>query len=372
MNRAEQARLLDDAAALIRLRSANPPGDERPVAEWVAARLDGIASEITVDPLSEGRANVVASFDFGPGPKFLLCTHLDVVPPTSQDQWEPQVREGRLFGRGACDAKGILAAMIAASERLAARRRDLAGRLIVAGVADEESYATGVRALVSKGLDADAAIVGEPTENQAVLASRGALRLAVRFQGRSAHASSPSSGANAIYGAAHFILAIQSLDRELSANAQRGSCAATVVSGGSKLNVIPDSCTVQVDRRLGPTETRSEATHQIEGRLARLAVESPHLSYVVTSAGTSVEPFQIDADGAFARRLLSALEQHAPGPVFVAATDAPHLIAAGIPTAILGPGALDSAHTADESVDVRALVEAIDRYERVVCAFLAA
>jgi acetylornithine deacetylase/succinyl-diaminopimelate desuccinylase-like protein len=372
----ERSRLLSDAAALIRLRSVNPPGSERPVAEWLATRLEHIASAVILsDGFSSGegggkdRANVVATFDFGPGPRFLLCSHLDVVPVQDEGQWDPVVRDGRLIGRGACDAKGAIAAMIAACERLAAGHRDLAGTLLLACVADEESNAEGVRALVSGGLQADAALIGEPTDNLAVLSSRGSVRLGVRFQGRAAHASSPSRGVNAIYAAARFVLAIESLNAELNSQGS-GSSSATVVCGGSKLNVVPESCTVQVDRRLGPDETSDAAVSGIEARLARVAAEAPGISYTLAPAGLWVDPFELGATSEFALRLLSTLGQPAPGPIFRAVTDAPHLIQAGIPTAILGPGSLETAHSEREYVEVRDLERAVDLYDRVARAFL--
>ena len=367
---AVHGRLLSDAGSLIRIRSANPPGQERPVAKWLAGRLEGIADGVSVEDIAEGRANMVATFEFGPGPTFLLCSHSDVVPVQDEGQWDPVVHEGRLIGRGACDAKGAIAAMIEACERLAEQRGQLRGRLILACVADEESNAEGVLALVARGLRADAAIIGEPTSNVAVLSSRGAVRLAVRFRGRAAHASSPSRGVNAIYGAARFILAMESLDVELNARGSMGSCAATIVDGGSKLNVVPEACTVQVDRRLGPGETSAAAVGEIESRLSRVAEEAPGLSYEVSPAGLWVEAFDLGADLTFTAGLLSALGQPSPGPIFRAVSDAPHLIAAGIPTAILGPGSLDTAHSSNEFVDVQDLEVAADLYERVALAYL--
>jgi acetylornithine deacetylase/succinyl-diaminopimelate desuccinylase-like protein len=364
------SRLLSDAGSLIRIRSANPPGQERPVAEWLAGRLEGIADSVSVETIAEDRANMLATFEFGPGPTFLLCSHSDVVPVQDEGQWDPVVRDGRLIGRGACDAKGAIAAMIEACERLAERRGELRGTLILACVADEESDAEGALALVSRGLRADAAIIGEPTSNIAVLSSRGAVRLAVRFHGRAAHASSPSQGVNAIYGAARFILAMESLDAELIARGSMGSCAATIVDGGSKLNVVPEACTVQVDRRLGPSETSAAAVGEIESRLSRVAEEAPGLSYELSRAGITVEAFGLGADFEFATRLLSALGQPSPGPIFRAVSDAPHLIAAGIPTAILGPGSLDTAHSSSELVEVQDLEVAAALYERAVRAYL--
>lgn len=363
-------RLVTDAAALIRIRSANPPGGERAVAEWLAARLEPVADEVRVEPVADGRANLVATFDFGPGPTFVLCSHSDVVPPQDDEQWDPVVRDGRLIGRGACDAKGAIAAMIAASERLAQNRAGLRGRLLLACVADEETNAAGVLALVAGGLRADAAIIGEPTDNVVALSSRGVLRMGVRFHGRAAHASSPARGANTLYAAARFILAIESLNAELDARASTGSCAATIVEGGSKLNIVPDACVVQIDRRLGLAETSAMAVWEIETRLESVVREVPGVSCDWSRSGLWVDPFDlVDASG-FGPLLLSAVGQAAPGPSFQAVSDAPHLIRAGIPTAILGPGSLDVAHSRTEFVRVRDLEHAAYLYERIARAYL--
>lgn len=149
-----------------------------------------------------------------------------------------------------------------------------------------------------------------------------------------------------------------------------GSCSATVVDGGSKLNIVPDTCTVQVDCRLGPSETSVDAVDDIESCLARVVLESSGVSYKVSPAGLWVEPFALAAEGEFATLLLSALGQSSPGPIFPAVSDAPHLIAVGIPTAILGPGSLETAHFSSEFVDVGELGAAIDLYERVARAHL--
>lgn len=367
---ADSPRLLSDAAALIRIRSANPPGRESAVADWLAARLAPVADHVSVEPVAEGRANLVATFDFGPGPTLLLCSHSDVVPTQDDGQWDPVIRDGRLIGRGACDAKGAIAAMIAACERLAADRRNLCGRLLLACVADEEANAEGVLALVARGLRADAAVIGEPTDNTVVLSSRGAVRIAVRFHGRAAHASSPSRGVNAIYAAARFILAVESLNAELSARGSPGSCAATIVDGGSKLNVVPDACTVQIDRRLGPEEASDDAAGDIDVRLESVAREVPGVSYEWSKAGPWVDPFDLGDGGDFGAVLRSAVGQASAGPIFRAVSDAPHLIEAGIPTAILGPGSLDVAHSSTEFVAVQELEQAAELYERIVRAYL--
>lgn len=363
-------RVVSDAMALIRLRSANPPGDELQVAEWVAARVEHLASSVDVRYVHQNRANVVAEFDFGPGPTFILCTHLDVVPATSDDQWEPVVRAGRLIGRGSCDAKGSLAAMIETCRRLYDARSNLGGKLVLAAVSDEESDAMGAKVL-TQGMKADGVVIGEPTDNLAVFASRGAVRLAVAFHGRSGHASHPAGGINAVYAAASLALAIERLNQVLDDAGRQGNCAATVVAGGSKLNVIPEQCVLQIDIRLGPADTIAEAVARIRAEVAAVLATRPGVSAEVTPAGAWLKPFELPADCGFARRVLTALAQSIPGPMCQGGTDAPHFLDAGIPAVILGPGSVSQAHTAHESVELAALAASVDRYDRVARAFLA-
>lgn len=368
----EAAQLVADLDALVRIQTPNPPGAELEAARWLAERLAPIATAVEVQDLGNSRGNVVATFDFGQGPTIVFNTHLDVVPPESPAQWSLERRDGHLYGRGTCDAKGALVAMIAAIERLVRSPEGLQGRLVLAAVADEEVEAEGTRALVDGGLRADAAIVGEPTGNRLVLSSRGALRLAVRFRGRAAHSSTPARGANAIYQAARFIVAIQELNEHLSRAPVPASCAATVVHGGTKLNVVPDVCVVQVDRRLVPGETTAGARREVEALLAEVARHDPRVQWEIEPAGVWLEPFELAPGDKLAATALRALGQQQPGPMFPGGTDAPHLIAVGTPALIVGPGSLAQAHTADEHVALESLLRGVAVYETLGRALLRA
>lgn len=360
--------LVEDTCALISIASENPPGEEQAAAEWTRQRLATFMAT-DVQMVSKGRSNCIATLDFGPGPGFVLCTHLDVVPVEHPAQRVPSVENGRITGRGSADAKGALAAMIAACEALAANPTGLRGRLILAAVADEETSALGALRFVRDGIEADAAVIGEPTSNLPVLASRGAVRLAITFRGRSAHSSEPSKGSNAIYRAARFILAVETLNATLQRTLGAGRCAATVVNGGTKLNVIPNACTVLVDRRLTPGESSHQALDEIHGLIATLRRRDPDLEWAWSEAGVWLDSFAIPETSPFAQQVLETTGRP-PGPVFLAGTDAPHLIGAGIPTVILGPGGLAQAHSPDEWVAISDLLEAAHLYERLARHFL--
>ena len=363
INAAETADLVNLTSDLIRIRTANPPGEEAAAARWWAKRLDAMASRVAIDLIARDRANVLATFDFGPGPALVFCSHLDVVPVQHERQWDPMVVDGRLFGRGACDAKGALAAMAMAAARLVANPTGLRGQLKLLAVADEELGAAGVQAAVRLGIGGDAAVIGEPTDNKLVLSSRGAVRMAITFHGRSAHSSTPTRGLNALYPAARFVSALELLHDDLATQEPPGTCAATVIAGGTKVNMIPDECTVHVDRRLSPVESTGEAAQEIQNLLKTVGANEA-MPPTVTRAGTWLEPFSIPRNHWLATKLPSALGMGVGGP-FPAGTDAPFLIAAGLPTAILGPGSIDVAHGEEESVGIGELSEATDLYEKI-------
>jgi succinyl-diaminopimelate desuccinylase len=358
------------ASELIRFRTENPPGDEALAAEWVAQQCRVMGMDVRLSEVSSGRANCVARLTFSAGPVFVLCTHLDVVPAQAEG-WGPVVRDGRLFGRGSCDAKGALAAMLVAAGRLAADPRGAAGSLVIAAVCDEEVAATGARHLAAEGLAADCFIIGEPTGNELVLRSKGVLRAVITFTGRSGHASQPTSGVSAIRAAAELVLAVDDYDRELQASG-RGTCVATMIEGGSGVNVIPDRCSVVLDRRIGPDgdgASVDDAERELDLRL-REWVTDPRASWTRSTAGVSVDVLDTRSDGPVARALLKALGQRSTGAVFPAVTDAPHFAVQGAPAFILGPGSIEQAHTAEEWVDLSALDEAVRCYERAARAIL--
>lgn len=358
--------IIADASALIRLRSENPPGSEHAVAEWVCRRLAGV-STTSVQYVAAERSNAIALIDLGPGPELLLCTHLDVVPAATDDQFEPQIANGRLIGRGSCDAKGALAAMISVVESIAEQPRGLWGRLTLAAVADEESGAQGIDAFIRDRASSACAVIGEPTSNRALFASRGVVRVRAVFNGQATHASAPARGVNAVSVAARFILALEDLDQRL--RGRDGSCAATVVAGGTLGNVIPAECYVQIDRRLGPHESATPALDELDELVRRIARDGNSRGHL-TPGGANVEPFDLRGSS-FANEVLAALGRPHSEEVFQAVTDAPMIVGAGTPTVILGPGSLEDAHTATESVSLADLAQAAADYSALVRYFLA-
>ena len=255
----------------------NPPGREIEAARYLADRLADFGLAVEMRDIADGRPNVVARLDNGPGPVFAFNSHMDVVPAGSgwtSDPFTLRRDAGRLFGRGACDAKGPIAAMLEAIRMLCALRERWSGTLLAVFVVDEEVASRGARAFVRDRPQVDLCVVGEPTSNTVVVAHKGSMRLVVRVRGVPAHSASPDKGDNALYKAASLLLMIEKRHRMLAAASHPllGSPSLTVtrIHGGHADNVVPDSCELLLDRRMlpGESEDRLELliVHLAQGR----------------------------------------------------------------------------------------------------------
>jgi succinyl-diaminopimelate desuccinylase len=209
--------LVELLCALVRAPSINPPGDTRAAVGVAAAYLERAGAAPRVQGESDERPSVVAEVGRGE-PRLLFLSHLDTVPLGSADAWSVDplggaVRDGRVWGRGAADAKGSAAAMLVAIRVLGEVVPGLRGRATVALVADEETGGAGARYLLDRGqLAADAVVVGETTDNQVAVAEKGVAWLRLSTRGRTVHASVPDAGVNA---AVHLVRWLARLEREL-------------------------------------------------------------------------------------------------------------------------------------------------------------
>lgn len=348
--------------------------NEGPILDYLATRFRAQAIPTRITRLDGRPLNLVA--EIGAGPRaIILNSHVDTVPPGDPALWQsdplaPVEREGRIYGRGAEDAKGCLAAMIVAFEALAARWAELPVRVILMAVGAEERGGLGTKLEVAEGLRADAAIVGESTRLEPKLAHKGVLRLEVEVQGKAAHASDPEAGVNAVTAMAPVIAALDRLAAEVRTREERytgrASLVISTIQGGVALNVIPASCVLSIDRRVLPTETEAEATQEIlrtvtdalpAGRGARVAVRT--VRFVAPSATDAGAPIVAAAEAAAAR----LLGRPVTATGFTATCDMTYLVnQGGIPSVILGPGEIDVAHQANEYIEVEQLAQAVALY----------
>jgi acetylornithine deacetylase/succinyl-diaminopimelate desuccinylase family protein len=305
----------------------------------------------------------------------MLNGHVDTVPAGDIDKWqynpfEPVVRDGKLYGRGAADMKGGLAAMIYAAKKIVDSGLDLSGSLLVTCVVDEEVTGYGTKSLVDRGYTADFAIVGEPTELAVLTAHKGALEFTVTTSGKSAHGSTPRKGLNAVYKMSRVCLAFERYLDELEKTNHPlvGSPSVNVgrIQGGTAVGVVPEKCQIWVERRTLPGESLEDVKSGIEALFRRLrdADSELNLDWKVT---LEVDASETPSESPIVKRSLEAVSEvtgiAATPKGFVAVCDMRFLVnQAKIPTVILGPGSMDQAHVTDEYIEIQQLIDASKIY----------
>ncbi|MGE4531266.1 MAG: M20 family metallopeptidase, partial [Acidithiobacillus sp.] len=277
---------------MIRFETVNPPGNEQPLAEYVTSTMKAYGFDTQVQPVAPGRANALVRLGNSPN-KLIFNGHLDVVPAGEGWKHDPFVlteEDGLLYGRGACDMKGALAAMMAAAIKIKQEGTLRGQELILLFVADEEIDGAGAKAFVrsfEKG-SRNWVIIGEGTENQLHVAHRGVVRLRITLTGRQCHAGQPEKGINANTMMARFLLAVDRVNQEKQSLHQQvlppPSVSATRVNGGIKDNVVPGSCETVLDFRTVPGETAQSLVAQMDELLHRLFQGQPEVSW-------GIEPF---------------------------------------------------------------------------------
>jgi succinyl-diaminopimelate desuccinylase len=365
---------------LVRCDTTNPPGNEMVAATVLATWLGerGIPTEII--EIAPRRANLVARVSSGVSSRRIaINTHFDVVPAGEGWSMDPRsgaIVNGRLFGRGAADAKGPLAAMAVALARLHEQGLER-GEVILAAVADEEGASAGARALL-RDLRADAAIVGEPTSLQLVTCHKGSLRPVVEIQGRAAHAAQPDDGVNAVYGAGRLLVMMEQHGRELGASTHPLVGSPTIVpvlvSGGEALNMVPERCRVTFDRRLVPGEQEEDVLAAVNAIIERFNQEQSGLSARLADLAPSTGgPSETTADDPFVVTCATALEGIGLGGEvggMQVNCDMSHFRGAGMPTVVYGPGSPREMHVVDESIALDELNRGVAGYLAMVRAFL--
>ncbi len=410
-------------ADLVAIPSVNPMGRPRDNAEPPEARLTNYLERLlnrlgipaVRQPAEPKRENLLALIGSPSGnsqrPLILLEAHQDTVPVDGMSipPFAAEVRQGRLYGRGACDVKGGMAAMIVAAARLHGESPGNMPSILLAFTVNEEYGFTGAQALAKSWRDAkdlkqpsvfveagtgsgsllqnssipshcarlpDYAIVAEPTELRVVVAHKGVVRWRCRAKGKAAHSATPSAGENAIYRMARALVAIERYSGELPGRvASHPLCGtATVsvgtISGGVSVNTVPDNCTIEIDRRLVPGESPQTAQRQVIDFIE-----------VATGLGPALEheppflvagPLSDDRNRPLADRLIAAAAEVGVSSKAVGVpygTDAAAFAAAGVPTVVFGPGSIAQAHTADEWIALDQVEKAAEIYYRFLKSF---
>lgn len=375
MNELEQ--LLAD---LVAINSINPdlvpnaPG-EAEVARFIADWLERAGLDVQLQEVATGRPNVIAiARGSGGGKTLLLNGHIDTVGVAGMaNPHQPRLENGRLYGRGAYDMKGGVAACMVAIA--AAKKRQLAGDVVFTAVIDEEYAGLGTMAIAQQ-YKADGAIVAEPTELQLIVAHKGFVWLEVETIGVAAHGSRPDLGVDAIAKMGPVLVELAQLDQTLRARPPHkwlntGSVHAALIQGGQELSSYPERCMLSIERRTLPGETAELVEGELQEIVRKIGRFDPTFKAVVRQ-GIVRMPLETPEDGAVvqtvqqaARTVLNQTPQMAGVAYW---TDAATLWAAGIPTVLFGPTGA-GAHAVQEWVDMESVRACAEIYLAAAQAF---
>ncbi|WP_420908740.1 M20 family metallopeptidase [Brevibacillus humidisoli] len=382
---------------LIRIPSVYRPGvaggNEERVARYVEALLRDMGLTVYYEEVVPGRPNVIAFYDSGrPGKTLLFEGHTDVVTEGDTDQWSydpfgAAIANGRLYGRGACDTKGNLAAAICAVKAIQRAQSPFCGRILLCIPCDEEGMMIGIKHFIGRGWadGVDGAIICEPEENQLCITQKGAMRAIVKTYGKMAHGAMPLTGINPNTRMARLIVALEQLEQaekeRIGQHPMLGwpSITPTVVQapvkGEAQLNVMPDQCMTMLDIRTVPGQDHQELRQKMEAILDQLAQEDR--DFRATLDVIEDRPWTLTAKDDPIVQAVADSYQAITGrnPVYngvPGATDGTFLHQAGIPIITTGAGDRHIPHHADEYVDLDQLVETTRLYARSAVAFLGA
>ena len=368
--------VVDLTRELIRFQSVNPPGNEQPVAKYLATRLRDLGLEAELEEVEAGRANVVARLH-GQGSGHLVFTgHIDVVPPGGQ-KWahgpfDADLVDGkRIYGRGSADMKGGVAAIAAAMASLVASNFRPTADIVLAATCGEEAGMLGARAMADRGSlqGARYLVVAEPSNLDVFIGEKGVLWVKIRALGRTGHGSMPWLGINAVSYMARLIPRLEEYPFPFEESALLGKPTVSVnmIEGGNKVNVVPDLCEMTIDMRTVPRQDHGAIVAALEA-LANEVARSFHADLrIEVEVQEDVGPLETDRDEPLVEAMVASVrtvlgrEPVVGGVTY--GTDAAYLGPGyNIPMVICGPGAQGMAHQPDEYVEVEQLVQAAEIY----------
>ncbi len=376
-------------ADLVSIPSVNPMGANVTGSEYLESATTAYLERwfadrgvLTVrDRIAHGRDNLIARIDV-PGSRaaILFDAHQDVVPVEGMtiDPFTPKIEHGRMYGRGSCDVKGGLAAMAVAVVRLHRERPRGAASVVLACTVDEEFTHKGSSRLAEQSGLADLAIVAEPTRLNIVHSHKGAIRWKIHAHGVACHSSTPRLGSNAIYLMAKVVAALRdhadAIERTI-VDPILGSATLSVgrIEGGRSVNVVPDRCSIEIDRRAIPGESPAQCVELARSaiRSALTAEEFQALSFEPPWISLPpLAPVGTDRAVAILTKTIERVTGRTPsveGAPY--GTDAGPLSAAGTPCVVFGPGDIAHAHTKDESIDLDQVRAASEIYYQFLCDF---
>lgn len=363
---------------MIAIPSVNPmrPNSGEPVEAGMATFIEAVLARAGIDcerqAVANGRDNVIGIVEGNrtDAKGLMLNSHMDTVPVENMsiNPFDPVVDNGCVFGRGSCDAKASIASMLSAVIEYA-NQPQRSSPVVIAAMADEEFAFSGAWKLIEKSWPVSACVVGEPTLLRRVIAHKGIVRWRIDVHGVSAHGATPDLGRSAVYDGARVALAIEEYAQQLAQKESHpllGQPAVNVgkVLGGQSVNIVPDKCVFELERRLLPGEDGLRAVQDCEDFLRARFGEAVAFTfaepYLVDPAMETVASAEIVSALARAQQATLGSETELSGANY--GTDGSKLAKAGIETVVCGPGDIAQAHTANEFVEVEQLELATRMY----------
>ena len=367
---------VDIAKELIKFDTSGPPTREQPCAEWIQAYLDNLGFKTHLQVIEPGRANIIAKIGEGTNPGLVLSGHIDVVLAGDPSLWkvsgpfEPIVKDGRLYGRGACDMKGPDACIIRAAEDLI--NEDFKKQLTLVFTAGEDTGGWFVDRVLSDGLvtpkEAMFGVIGEPSLMEIIPVHKGSGGAEVMIHGQAAHSSLPDLGINAIQKAADFLYELRDLQNKLDQSPHPllgpTTVECTIMKGGFKSNIIPDQAHLNLNFRFIPGhEDPNTSKKWLMDIINRLSENDPLFKAEILSNSASL-PLDISLDSPIVSLLKDILGTEPVGAPYY--TEAVSYSKGGIPTVICGPGSIDQAHTPDEYISLEQIDLGVETYKELI------
>ncbi len=353
---------------LVKIDSRNPGKNEKEVANYIKDFLEGLGQEIEIIEFEKNRASVVCSVGKGDG--LMFNGHIDTVPVVNnwkEDPFGGKIKGNKIFGLGTSDMKSGVAAMLSAFSKLS--KEKFKRKFLMVFVADEEVGLRGSDYLLEKRKDifknVKYGVISEPSDSKLEIAQKGIGELKVVFTGKAAHGSRPWQGENAIYKATAFVEEIKMLIKKLEERKDvvLGSPTMNIgkISGGTKVNIVPDRCEVEIDRRLIPGETSGQVEAELKSILKKLKIEG-EISWM---EGSPRPALKISKNSKIVKEILKIKNielSFSPGY-----TEAElYYTEAGIECVVFGPGKKSVIHAPDEYVEIDCLKETEAVYEKLI------
>jgi len=394
--------VIDLLADLVRINSVNPNYEggvpELELADYVDNYFNAQGIETWRQEVYPNRPNVIARIPGrDPTRRIVFEAHLDTVSVAGMtiEPWTPEIRDGKMYGRGACDTKGGMAAMMQAVASLVADGITPSVDVLFAATIDEEYSYRGVVAMCDSlepgpvdrhileqelaprhPLQAEAAIIAEPTLLQPVIASKGLVRWKIETIGKAAHSAKPHLGVNAIEHMAAIIAAIRQDTLALSEKTHPllgpATCNIGVIRGGVQVNFVPDRCEIEIDRRLLPGEARDEVLEHYQTLVDSVSAQHSGMNAIMHPPMLSDRPLETDANAPAVQTMVGVLSEMGLETTLIGVpfcSDASKFGALGIPSMILGPGSIDQAHAAVEFIECDQVIRASEIYRKFMIQF---